>query len=77
MRTLMLLRVSRGLSQAELGARAGIPQPHISDFERGVRHPSHDQIVDLARALNCSTDVFRATRLTFSTSCSGAISVSS
>jgi transcriptional regulator with XRE-family HTH domain len=50
------LREVRRLTQAELGARAGIAAASISHFETGQRTPSLDSIVKLADALGVSID---------------------
>lgn len=44
-------REARGLSQTQLGKKAGIDQPSMSRFERGTRRPSTAQTVALADAL--------------------------
>jgi transcriptional regulator with XRE-family HTH domain len=54
---LQSLREVRRLTQAELGARAGIAAASISHFETGQRTPSLDSLVKLADALNISVDV--------------------
>ncbi|HSJ72508.1 MAG TPA: helix-turn-helix transcriptional regulator [Acidimicrobiia bacterium] len=41
----------RGLSQTELGARAGVSQRHISFLETGRSLPSHEMVLCLAGAL--------------------------
>jgi len=51
------LRELRRLTQAELGARAGIAAASISHFETGQRTPSLDSVVKLADALGVSIDV--------------------
>jgi len=51
------LRDLRKLTQADLGARAGIAAASISHFETGQRTPSLDSIVKLADALGVSIDV--------------------
>jgi transcriptional regulator with XRE-family HTH domain len=45
-------RGSRGLSQAELGERVGLPQMHISGIESGKVVPRFDTLVDLVRVLD-------------------------
>ena len=50
------LRELRRLTQAELGARAGIAAASISHFETGQRAPSLDSLVKLADALEVSVD---------------------
>ncbi len=49
-------RESRGLTQAELGAKARIAPGAISHFETGQRLPSLESVVRLADALECSID---------------------
>ena len=46
----------RGLTQAELGAKAGIAAASVSHFETGQRAPSVESLVRLADALEISTD---------------------
>jgi transcriptional regulator with XRE-family HTH domain len=47
----------RRFTQAELAARAGVRQAHISLLEADQRcSPRADVIVRLAKALDCSTD---------------------
>lgn len=54
---LAVQRELRGLTQAQLGARAGIAPAAISHFETGQRVPSLESLVKLADALSCSIDV--------------------
>jgi len=54
---LQSLRELRGLTQAELGRRAGIAAASISHFETGQRAPSLESLVKLADALDVSVDV--------------------
>lgn len=49
-------RKMRGLTQAELGAMAGIAAASVSHFETGQRAPSLESLVRLADALELSTD---------------------
>ncbi len=44
-------RLEQGWSQAELGARAGLPQMHVSGIETGKIVPRFDTLIDLARVL--------------------------
>src|SRR5690242_1774814 len=50
-RCLLLWRLERGLSQAALAQKAGIPQPNLSDMERGERDVSLRTLRALALAL--------------------------
>lgn len=54
---LKTLREMRGLTQAQIGMRAGIAAASISHFETGQRVPALDSLVKLADALEVSTDV--------------------
>lgn len=47
-------RAELRLSQIALAKRAGIPQPDISDMERGSRSPNLSTIAKLADALEVS-----------------------
>ncbi|WP_247789453.1 helix-turn-helix transcriptional regulator [Bradyrhizobium sp. 155] len=49
-------RALRGLNQAELAARAGLPPASVSHFESGPRKPSFDNLKALATALDVTTD---------------------
>jgi transcriptional regulator with XRE-family HTH domain len=49
-------REERGLSQAQLGEKAGLQAAAISHFENGRRSPSFDNLRALADALNIATD---------------------
>ena len=55
-RRLAAQRESRGLTQAQLGAKAGIAPGAISHFETGQRAPSLESLIKLADALECSVD---------------------
>jgi transcriptional regulator with XRE-family HTH domain len=55
-RTLRATREMRGLTQAELGARAGMAAASVSHFETGVRAPSLESLVRLADALEIPVD---------------------
>ena len=49
-------RELRGLNQAELAAKAGLPAASVSHFESGPRKPSFENLKALAGALDVSTD---------------------
>lgn len=49
-------RELRGLSQAQLAAKAGLPPASISHFESGPRKPSFDNLKSIASALDVTTD---------------------
>lgn len=50
------VREERGLSQAQLAARAGLQPAAVSHFETGGRKPSFENLVKLAEALSVTTD---------------------
>lgn len=51
------MRKKRGISQAELARRTGIPQGVISYIECGrTKHPRVDTMQALATALQCTVD---------------------
>ena len=52
-RNVRRLRISTGLSQEELAARAGLHRTYVSSVERGLRNVSLENIFALARALGC------------------------
>jgi len=49
-------REMRGITQAEMGARAGIAAASISHFETGQRSPSLETLVKLADSLVVTVD---------------------
>ncbi|WP_240202932.1 helix-turn-helix domain-containing protein [Burkholderia sp. LMG 13014] len=53
-KTIRSLRLSQHLSQETLGFEAGLDRTYISLLERGLRSPTLDSMVSLARALNVS-----------------------
>ena len=53
---LKTLRELRGITQAELGNKAGMGAASVSHFETGQRAPSLESLVKLADALGVSTD---------------------
>jgi transcriptional regulator with XRE-family HTH domain len=51
------MRKKRGWSQAELAQRSGVPQPMISEIERGVvKYPRIDTVTKLALSLRCAVE---------------------
>jgi transcriptional regulator with XRE-family HTH domain len=50
------LRMMRGLTQSDLGRRAGMGAASVSHFETGQRAPSLESLVKLADALDVSVD---------------------
>lgn len=49
-------REMRGLSQADLAAKTGLPPSSIAHFEGGKRKPSFDNLRKLSEALEVTTD---------------------
>ncbi len=49
---LALIREGANISQVQISKRAGISQGYYSDIECGVRRPSPDVAVRIARALD-------------------------
>ncbi len=56
-RTLRRAREARGLSQRALGARAGMPQSHISKIEKGAVDLRVSSLVELARVLDLELEL--------------------
>jgi transcriptional regulator with XRE-family HTH domain len=55
------VRDKRGLTQVELGTKAGIPGTSIAHMEAGSRKPSFDTLRKLSKALKVSTDYLLGT----------------
>lgn len=56
-------RLAAGMSQRELAARSGVPQPNIAAYERGRRSPMPETLARLEAALAVPTlDRVRAAR---------------
>lgn len=51
-------REKAGLTQVQLAAKAGIPQPHLSKLENGVHSPTSMTLEKLATALGISVSTF-------------------
>src|SRR4051812_18553014 len=56
--SLIMARHERGLSQAELARRCGLSQTQVSYFEIGRRRPTLEQLLRMAKALDCSLQRF-------------------
>lgn len=52
------LRVAAGLTQPELGSKAGVEKGTISRIERGERSPTWETVIALATALGVSCEAF-------------------
>ena len=50
-------RVRKGLSQRELSAKTGIPQPMISSIERGLQDPRYSTLQRILRACDLEIDI--------------------
>ena len=50
------LRQQNGLTQAQLAERLGLTKSVISAYETGLRMPSYDILISLARVFKVSTD---------------------
>jgi transcriptional regulator with XRE-family HTH domain len=53
---LKLLRLSRGLRQEQVATFLGVPRPHVSEIENGVRNPSARELAGLARLFDCAAE---------------------
>jgi transcriptional regulator with XRE-family HTH domain len=51
-KALAQFRIHKGLSQEELGFQAGVHRTYVSQIERGLKSPTLNTIVRIARALN-------------------------
>lgn len=54
--TLKNLRTSKQLTQAQLAQRLGLTKSVISAYETGLRMPSYDILITIAKIFNVSTD---------------------
>lgn len=54
--TLPPMRKGRELTQAELAHKLGVGQRTYEYWEKGTRQPNAEQIAELAKVLNCTTD---------------------
>jgi transcriptional regulator with XRE-family HTH domain len=65
-RRLADLRKQRGMSQAELARKLGVPQQYVSAYERGRLRMYARHIIKVARALQISADDLLGLRRTSS-----------
>lgn len=49
-------RISRGLSQAELGLQINAPPQQVQRWEKNTAAPNGETVITLAKALNVSAD---------------------
>lgn len=54
--TLKILRLQNKFTQAELAKKLGLTKSVISAYENGLRLPSYDVLIHIARIFNVSTD---------------------
>jgi transcriptional regulator with XRE-family HTH domain len=53
-------RLALGLTQRQLAAAIGIPQPNYASIESGQREPGFDIVAKIAKGLGCEPgDLFR------------------
>ncbi len=58
-----LLRISKGLSQEQLGLRLGVKGSQVSRYETGERLPPLDVVVKLGQIFNVTTDYLLGVKL--------------
>ena len=54
--TLKTLRLRKNMTQAQLAQKLGLTKSVISAYETGLRLPSYDILIHIARIYNVSTD---------------------
>lgn len=54
--TLKTLRLRENLTQAKLAQKLGLTKSVISAYETGLRLPSYDVLIHIAKIFNVSTD---------------------
>ncbi|MEI3218828.1 MAG: helix-turn-helix transcriptional regulator [Lachnoclostridium sp.] len=54
--TLKILRLQNKFTQAELAKKLGLTKSVISAYENGLRLPSYDVLIHIAKIFNVSTD---------------------
>ena len=54
--TLKTLRLKRSMTQAQLAQKLGLTKSVISAYETGLRLPSYDVLIHIAKIYNVSTD---------------------
>ena len=53
---LKTLRLQHNLTQSQLAQKLGLTKSVVSAYETGLRSPSYDVLIHLAKILNVSTD---------------------
>ena len=54
--TLKTLRIKENMTQAQLAQKLGLTKSVISAYETGLRLPSYDILIHIAKIYNVSTD---------------------
>lgn len=54
--TLKRLRLKENITQEALAQKLGLTKSVISAYETGLRHPSYDVLIHIAKIFNVSTD---------------------
>jgi transcriptional regulator with XRE-family HTH domain len=75
LRHLARIRFNLGLSQAELGTRAGFSQQYVSMLERGLIPSDPNHVLRLAAVLGVDAEALTAESLTICTSPTGVVAV--
>ncbi|MFQ7473780.1 MAG: helix-turn-helix domain-containing protein [Anaerovoracaceae bacterium] len=55
-KTLKALRLRNGLTQEQLASKLGLTKSVISAYETGLRMPSYDILINIAKIFSVSTD---------------------
>ena len=55
-KTLKALRLRNGLTQEQLASKLGLTKSVISAYETGLRMPSYDILINIAKICSVSTD---------------------
>ncbi|WP_431308885.1 helix-turn-helix transcriptional regulator [Halalkalibacter flavus] len=57
MNKIRIKRLEKGWTQFDLADKSGVPQPTISQIERGNRkYPTHENIMKIAKALDLKVE---------------------
>jgi transcriptional regulator with XRE-family HTH domain len=68
---LKILRLKANMTQAQLAQKLGLTKSVISAYETGVRLPSYDILIHIAKIYNVSTDYLLGVENTHSLDLSG------
>lgn len=58
------LRKIANFTQVEVAEKLGISQPAYASWEQGKKHPSHDNLVKIAKLFNVSIDTLVSNNIT-------------